>query len=69
MGFVKNLKLMRFFSNGELLIRLMSLKISTIVIDADTTLFSAGSPPADIDQRYLYHFKDGLAKFFIAAPT
>lgn len=43
----------------------MSMKISSMIIDSDTTLFRAGTPPADIEQRYLYHFKDGLAKFFI----
>lgn len=65
MGFVKNLTLIRFFSKHYLIEKLMSMKISSMIIDSDTTLFKAGTPPADIEQRYLYHFKDGLAKFFI----
>lgn len=66
MGFINRskLKLLSFFPNNELLVRLVSLKISSIVIDNGTNLFKSGTPPIDIEQRYLYHFKDGLAKFY-----
>lgn len=65
MQFVKNLKLLTFFSNHDLLLRLISLKVTSNIIDSDRILFTVGVPPASIEQRYLYHFKDGLAKFFI----
>ena len=65
MQFVKNLKLLTFFSNHELLLRLVSIKVTTHIVDSERTLFIEGVPPSSIDQRYMYYFKDGLAKFYI----
>lgn len=66
-GFVNktNFKLLAFFPNRELLIRLISMKINSIVIDNGTSLILAGATPGDLEQRYIYHFKDGLAKFYL----
>jgi hypothetical protein len=48
MGFVKNLKLIQYFSHSELIEKLVSIKITSVIIDSDTTLFTAGTPPAAI---------------------
>lgn len=48
MGFVKKLKLIQYFSNFELIEKLVSMKITSFIIDSDTTLFTAGTPPAAI---------------------
>jgi hypothetical protein len=66
MQFVKNLKLLTFFSNHELLLRLVSVKVTSHIVDSERTLFIEGVPPtSSIDQRCIYHFKEGLAKFYI----
>ena len=65
MQFIKNLKLFNFFEQQGLLIKILSFKVTSTVIDSDRTLFKAGSAPIDMEQRYMYYFKDGLAKFYI----
>jgi hypothetical protein len=65
MEFIKNLRLFTFFSHSQLLLKILSFKVTTSVIDTDRTLFIAGTPPVDMNQRFLYYFKDGLAKFYI----
>ena len=39
MQFVKNLKLLTFFSNHELLLRLVSIKVTSHIVDSERTLF------------------------------
>ena len=65
MGFTKSLKLFHFFTNGKTIQKLISFKITSIVIDSETTLFFSGTPPAEIDQRYLFNLKNGLCKFYL----
>lgn len=42
MEFIQRLRVLQFFSNKNLLIRVLSLKVSTMVIDSGTTLFLEG---------------------------
>lgn len=65
MQFIKNLKLFTLFSNSELLLRILSSKVTSNVIDGDRILLKAGPPQVNMEQRYLYYFKEGLAKFYI----
>lgn len=64
MGFARHLKLFEFFTNGQVIQRYISFKITNIVVDSETALFFSGVPPAEIDQRYLFYIKSGLCKFF-----
>jgi hypothetical protein len=65
MQFIKKLKLFTLFSSSELLLKILSYKVTSHVIDSDRIIFKAGTLPIDIEQRYLYYFKEGLAKFYI----
>lgn len=67
MEFIQRLRVLQFFSNKNLLIRVLSLKVSTMVIDSGTTLFLEGKAEKNtLDQKYIFHFKDGLAKYYVS---
>ena len=63
-GFTKHLAVFDFFTNGKTIQRLISFKISSIVVDSETMITFADTPPSEIDQRFMYHIKKGLCKFF-----
>lgn len=43
MEFVQRLRVLQFFSNKNLLIKVLSLKVQTVVIDIGATLFLQGN--------------------------
>lgn len=43
MEFIQRLRVLQFFSNKNLLIRVLSLKVQTMVIDIGTNIFRQGN--------------------------
>ena len=64
MGFARNLRFFQFLTHGQLIQRMISFKISSVVVDSETIITFAGQSPSQTDLRYIFHIKSGLCKFF-----
>lgn len=69
MSFTKNINFLKYFSNNEALLSLITKKISQIIVDSETCIFSSKFRDIEARSRSLYFVREGMAEFFIESAN